>query len=196
MKHTSHLCYCRMPEFPLQSLPVLPRPLGTKPQATRKGWRHMTKNPKRKTPPHAGAPAEPLTLAEVLAALDRPGGLSGTRLRDLKSSTKRVAILLGNEPAAIPLDMAAISARLAAVNPAALSLTAKRFANVRSDFLAAVKASGVKPLKVELKSTLSPDWVDLFERLSGQRAHIGLSRLARYASAQGLGTQDVAEEDT
>ena len=154
----------------------------------------MTETHKRNTSPHAGAPAEPVTLAEVLAALDRPGGLSGTRLRDLKSATKRVAILLGNEPAAIPLDTAAISARLATVNPAAVGLTAKRFANIRSDFLAAVKASGVKPLKVELKSPLSPDWVDLFERLSGQRAHIGLSRLARYASAQGIVPEDVNDD--
>jgi integrase len=60
--------------------------------------------------------------------------------------------------------------------------------------LAAVKASGVKPLKVELKSPLSPDWVDLFERLSGQRAHIGLSRLARYASAQGIVPEDVNDD--
>ena len=86
-----------------------------------------------------------MTLAEVLAALDRPGGLSGTRLRDLKSAVKRVAALLGNEPAAIALDMGAISAGLAAVNPVAAGLTAKRFANIRSDFLAAAKASGVQP---------------------------------------------------
>src|SRR6202048_4119806 len=154
----------------------------------------MTKTPKRKTSPHAGAPAEPVTLAEGLAALDRPGGLSGTRRRDLKSATKRVAILLGNESAAIPLDMAAISARLATVNPAAVGLTAKRFANIRSDFLAGIKASGVKPLKVELKSPLSPDWVDLFERLSGQRAHSGLSRLARYASGRGIAPKDINDE--
>src|SRR5262249_18161656 len=145
------------------------------------------------TSPHAVA-RELVTLAEVLAALDRPGGLSGTRLRDLKSAVKRVAILLGNEPAAIPLDMAAISTRLATINAAVLGLTTKRFANIRSDFLAAVKASGVKPLKVELKSPLSPDWVDLFERVSGRRAHIGLSRLARYASAQGIVPKDINDE--
>jgi integrase len=154
----------------------------------------MTKNPKRKTPAHAAPAAEPVTLAEVLAALDRAGGPSGTRLRDLKSAVNRVAILVGNEPAAIPLDMAAISTRLATISPAALGLTTKRFANIRSDFLAAVKASGVKPLKVELKSPLSPDWIDLFERLSGRRAHIGLSRLARYASAQGIVPKDINGE--
>jgi len=84
----------------------------------------MSTKPRRKTPT---ALTEPVTLATVLTALDRAEGLSDTRLRDLKSATKRVAILLGNEPAAIPLDMAAISARLATINPAALGLTAKRW---------------------------------------------------------------------
>jgi integrase len=154
----------------------------------------MTKNPKRKTPTHAAIPAKPVTLAEVLAALNQASGLSDTRLRDLKSATRRVAILSGNEPAAIALDMGAIGARLATINPAALGLTAKRFANIRSDFLAAVKVSGVKPLKVELKSPLSPGWVDFFGRVSGRRAHIGLSRLARYASAQGIAPKDINDE--
>jgi integrase len=154
----------------------------------------MTKNPKRKTPPHAAASAEPVTLASMLAGLERPGGVSGTRLRDLKSAVKRVAALLGNEPAAIALDMGAISAGLAAINPVAAGLTPKRFANIRSDFLAAVKASGVSPVKAEAKSPLSLDWVDLFERLSGRRAHIGLSRLARYASGQGIAPKGVNDE--
>src|SRR5262249_39035737 len=101
----------------------------------------MTKNPKRKTLPPAAVPGRPVTLAEVLAPLDQASGLSVTRLRDLKSATKRVAIFLGDELAAIPLDMAAISAQLATINPVALGMTAKRFANIRSDFLAAVKAS-------------------------------------------------------
>jgi hypothetical protein len=33
---------------------------------------------------------------------------------------------------------------------------------------------------------LSHAWVDLFSRLAGRRAHLGLSRLARYASTQGI----------
>ena len=50
-----------------------------------------------------------MTLAAMLAALDRPGKLSATRLRDLRSAVKRVANLLGDEPAALPLDIAGIS---------------------------------------------------------------------------------------
>ena len=154
----------------------------------------MTKNPKRKTPPQAAASAQPVTLASLLAGLERPGGVSGTRLRDLKSAVKRVAALLGNEPAAIALDMGAISTGLAAINPVAAGLTAKSLANIRSDFLAAVKASGVSPVKLEAKSPLSPDWLELFECLSGRRAHIGLSRFARHASRRGIGPKEVTDE--
>ena len=147
----------------------------------------MTRKRQQNAP--APRPAGPVTLAGVLAALERDGKLTATRRRDLVSAVKRVAILLGNEPAAIPLDMAAISARLAAVNPVAVGLTTKSFANIRSDFLAAVKGSGLMPVEAEGKSPLSPAWVDLFARLSGRRAHIGLSRLARYASARGTRAQ-------
>jgi integrase len=151
----------------------------------------MPPKTKAKTTTAKGAPGQPLTLASVMAALDNSRNLGPTRLRDLRSAVKRVATMLGNEPAAIPFDMAAISARLAAVSPVAAGMTTKRFANIRSDFLAAVKASGMAPGKSAAKPTLTPAWVDLFRRLSGRRAHIGLSRLARYASSQGIEPQDI-----
>jgi integrase len=135
--------------------------------------------------------AEPITLATVLAALERLGTLSATRLRDLRSAVKRVSILLGNDPGGVDLDLSAISARLATISPIAAGMTAKRFANIRSDFLAAVKASGLMPVRVETKKTLSPAWVALFARLSGRRAHIGLSRLARHASGEGIEPRDI-----
>jgi hypothetical protein len=129
----------------------------------------------------------------VLAAVERKAKLTATRRRDLASGVRRIAGLLGNEPEAIPVDMAAISARLAAVNPVTVGITRKRFANIRSDFLAAVKAAGLVRANVKLtgKSVLSPAWVDLFAQLSGRRAHIGLSRLARFASARGLAPRDI-----
>ena len=115
-------------------------------------------------------PATPVTLAGVLAALERDGKLSATRKRDLVSAVKRIAILLGDEPAAIALDMPAISARLAAVNPVAVGLTAKTFANVRSNFLAAVKAAGLMPANALGKSPLSAAWTDLFAAAFGLAA--------------------------
>ena len=109
----------------------------------------------------------------------------------MRSAVTRVADLLGNEPEAIALDMEAIRAALAAISPLAAGMTAKRFANIKSDFVAAVKASGVKSIFVPVKKSISPEWEDLFKRLSGRRAHIGLSRLGRHASAKGVGPKDV-----
>jgi integrase len=150
----------------------------------------------KKSKPNATPVPKPLTLAELLAVLDRDRKLIGTRRRDAISAVKRVAALLGDEPAAIALDLAAISARLAAVNPVAVGLTAKTFANVRSNFLSSVKASGLVPFRLKSggKPVLSPAWLDLFARLSGRRAHIGLSRLARFASARGLAPKDINDE--
>jgi hypothetical protein len=94
--------------------------------------------------------------------------------------------LLAEEPAHIPLDLPAISARLGAVNPVAAGLTPKTVANLRSDLLAAVKASGLKPVERSAKTPLSAAWSNLMAQLSDKRAHIGLSRLACYASVRGI----------
>jgi integrase len=154
----------------------------------------MSKKPKTKSSPQRGsAPAESITLAAVVSSLEQ-SALNPTRLRDLRSAVKRVAILIGQEPAAIRLDLEAISSRLADINPVAAGMSAKRFANLRSDFLAAVKASGVATVSGGAKTPMSVDWVALFRRLSGRRAHIGLSRFARYASGEGIAPQHVNDE--
>ena len=127
----------------------------------------------------------------MLAAVERNTALSPTRLRDLRSSVIRVADLLGNVPARIALDLPTIAARLAAISPVAAGMTPKRFANVRSDFLAAVRASGLMPMRQWHKGRLAPAWRQLFARLSRRRAHLGLSRFARYASARGIDPEAV-----
>jgi integrase len=138
--------------------------------------------------------AEMPTLGTVRAGLDRLGALAGTRERDMQSAVRCVARLLGNEPDAIALDLEAISAGLGAISPLAAGLTAKRYANIKSDFLAAVKASGIKPVFVPVKKALSPEWVGLFKRLSGRRVHIGLSRFARHANGKGIAPKGVNDE--
>jgi hypothetical protein len=130
------------------------------------------------------------TLANVLTALENSAH-SETRRRDLRSGVKRVAALLGEDPSRIPLDLSAISAKLATVNPLAAGLTPKSLANIRSDFLAAVKASGLKTGKRKSKPPLSPAWSELMGRLSSMRLHIGLSRLARFASANEIKPSEI-----
>ena len=154
----------------------------------------MSKRPKSKEPSPDQAGAMPTTLASLLAALGRSETITATRQRDLRSAVTRVAGLLGNEPAAITLDMDAISGGLRAISPLAVGMTVKRFANIRSDFVAAVRASGMVPATAKAKKVLSPAWCELFKRLSGRRAHLGLSRFARYASANGIEPSAVNDE--
>jgi integrase len=142
---------------------------------------------KRKTNgPALGATDPTVTLADLLITLEHETSLSATRLRDLHSAVKRVAGLLGDEPGGIPLDLPAISTKLANVNPIAVGVSSKTLANLRSGFLTAVKVSGLKPVLRSVETQLSPAWAGLMAQLSGKRAHLGLSRFARHASAKGI----------
>lgn len=109
----------------------------------------------------------------------------------MQSAVKRVADLLGDEPAAILLDLPAIGTKLANVNPITVGVSAKTLANLRSGFLTAIKVSGLKLVQRSAKTPLSPAWVRLMGQLSGKRAHLGLSRLARYASANRIEPNEI-----
>ena len=115
-----------------------------------------------KTKPSTGGAAKPtaLTLADVLISLAEETSLSDTRLRDLQSAVKRVAEPLGQEPRAVPLDLPAISTKLARGNPIAVGVSAKTLANLRSGFLTAVKVSGLKLVQHSAKTPLSSAWPD------------------------------------
>ena len=82
--------------------------------------------------------------------------------------------------------MPSISARLAKLSAAAVGVSTKTFHNLRSDFLAAVKASGLHSARRSARVPLSPEWQALLQELSTRRAHLGLSRFARYASERGI----------
>jgi integrase len=131
------------------------------------------------------------TLRDVLHALKGNTRLSEIRRRDLCSAVRRVAFLLGDEPGRIVLNVPIIAAKLAAINPVAAELTNRRFVTVRSDFKAAVSASGLRPIPRVAKIPLNTGWKKLMAELSAKRTHLGLSRLARYASAKGLEPEEI-----
>jgi hypothetical protein len=65
--------------------------------------------------------------------------------------------------------------------------------HIRSDFLTAVRASGLIPTTKRNKG-LSPSWATLLQTLRGRRAHLGLSSLAHYASAEGIDRKDINDQ--
>jgi integrase len=131
------------------------------------------------------------TLADVDRKVADKDSLSVTRRRDLRSAISRVAALLGEEPAYLPLELNEVAARLATITPVAVGMTPKTLANVRSDFLAAVRQSGLMPVLASAKTQLSPAWAALMAQLPGKRHRLGLSRFAHYVSAATIEPGDV-----
>jgi len=153
----------------------------------------MRQTSKSKATSPIEANSGPITLASVLTSLDQAEG-AATRLRDALSATRRVAELLGDTPSAVVLDMPEIAVKLGRINPVAVGMTPKRLANIRSDFLAAVRMSGVSSIKAKPKGPLSPAWSELFSCLSERRAQIGLARFARHASTREIEPGDVTDD--
>ncbi len=151
----------------------------------------MTTQRKRKISAGGVGISPPTTLQEVLNAVEGNEALSVTRSRDLRSAVKRVAGLLGDDPTRIPLDLPTLSIKLAAVNPVFAGLTNKTFSNIKSDFIAAVKASEMTPVLSGTKQPLNADWTKLMAQFSSKRARIGLSQLARHVGALGIAPEDV-----
>jgi len=130
------------------------------------------------------------TLGDVRAAVAASITLSPIRIRDLTSALSCFCSLVDRQPHDVPLDLGAIRERLNAINPAAVGISPKRLANIRSDLLAAIAASGITPIKLARHKLTAP-WQALQDILKTKRRRIGLSRLSHYASAEALAPANV-----
>jgi integrase len=151
----------------------------------------MAHNPATKASGEGTSASTAITLQHLLDEMEGREALSVTRLRDMRSAVKRLAALLGEDPGRIPLNMSALSRKLAEVNPVAMGLTSKTFSNIKSDFIAAVKTAELTPLRHRTKAPLNAEWTSMLALLPGKRPRVGLSHLARYASALGIAPDEI-----
>jgi hypothetical protein len=131
-----------------------------------------------------------VTLQTVLDRLSANPALATSRRRDQRSAVTFFAKLMDQSPAAIPLDLAVIRKTLDTVVPARAKVSAKRWANLRSDLAAAIDASGLRPM---LKTAaLKPDqaWAGLLADADAPIAH-GLSRFGRWASLRRIAPEAI-----
>jgi len=129
------------------------------------------------------------TLATLQAVLDRLAvvdGLTDARRRDLASAVRCYAKIIGVPPAAIPLDLAAIRERLDAMVPAEAKVSAKRWANLRSDLAAAFAACGLMPIVKTAKVKPDAAWAVLLAPVADPAIRNGLSRFVRWATLRGI----------
>src|SRR5215216_3924532 len=139
------------------------------------------------------APAKEATLQDVFSRLPR-AELPASRLRDLQSAVRCFASLVQQEAASIPLDLREIRAALDSIAPAQANISAKRWANLRSDLAAAIHASGLRPMLTTAKLRLWPIWAALLRNVPDQGIRNGLSRFGRWASLRQISPNDVKDE--
>jgi integrase len=141
----------------------------------------------------ATATATIATLQGVLDRLAAETSLAASRRRDLRSAVTSFAKLKGQPPGAIGLDLAAIRETLDRMVPAAAKMSAKRWANLRSDLAAAIDASGLHPMLKTADLGLDATWTKLVKPVTDPRVRNGLSRFARWASLRGVAPDAVGE---
>jgi integrase len=127
------------------------------------------------------ASADPATLQDVLDRLS-DDGIADSRRRDLRSAVASFAKLVDKTPGLIPLDLAEIRRRLDSAVPAQAGVSAKRWANLRSDLSAAIAASGLRPILKTAQLELTGSWKQVLDGVQDRRIRNGLSRFARWAS--------------
>jgi hypothetical protein len=134
----------------------------------------------------------PATLVDVIQAI-RQTDLPDRRRQELISAVNTVARVLTRSVGEIPLDPRLLANRLAEVSPAAVDLSAGRWANAKSLFRAALSLVGdISPGRH--LSSLSPEWQVLWERLPVRTTKTRLSRFMHFASANGIGPDEVTTE--
>jgi integrase len=126
--------------------------------------------------------AGPLTLQSVLDQIAGSTGINENRKRDLRSAIISYGKLIDRPPSSIGLDLVEI--RHVLDNAGGVSkMSPKRRTNLRSDLASAVDVSGLLPMLRTSGIKLDPAWAALLQSTTSLRIRNGLSRLARWASA-------------
>jgi integrase len=136
-------------------------------------------------------PTQPATLQDVIDRLVDNAALSDSRKRDLRSGIVVYAKIVGEAPAAIPMDLASIRKTLDGVVPLQATVSRKRWANLRSDIAGAIAASGLQPMLKTFGVELDKVWAGLLDAANDMAVANGLSRLARWASLRHVSPEKI-----
>jgi hypothetical protein len=85
------------------------------------------------------------SLANLLVRVDQDQDLSPVRRRDLQSSLRSFARIVGSQPGLIAFDAARIRQLLRTAHPRRAGISAKRWSNIRSDLTLLWKRAAAAP---------------------------------------------------
>ncbi|MFB3087461.1 MAG: hypothetical protein ACE10E_03990, partial [Acidiferrobacterales bacterium] len=129
------------------------------------------------------------SLSDVHARVDAE--LAGTRRRDLLSALNTLARLMDVDLAQIRATPESVRALLARCNAVELGLTERRWRNVRSAVVSAVRKFGAISFAITELVPINAEWTDLIARAPVKHLRYGLARLARFCSAMAISPEAV-----
>ncbi len=129
------------------------------------------------------------SLADVCALVDAE--FTGTRRRDLLSGFNTLARVMGIDLCHIHATPKAVRTLLASRNAVELGLTERRWRNVRSGVVSAVRMFGAAPSAITQQVPINAVWTDLLGRAIAKHHRHGVARLARFCSAMAISPEAV-----
>jgi len=134
-----------------------------------------------------------MTLADVLSLLDQ-SGLTGTRRRDMISAIKRLCEMAGTMPASVAGKPPQVRELLSRIRPAAHSITAKSYSNLKSLLTAALQFADVIDPLGRGAASRHPEWQQLVTVIAGDpRLSNGLATFANWYANHNISPNAVSD---
>jgi integrase len=134
-----------------------------------------------------GDPRRQKTLADIMGSVSRAPDLREHRRRGILSALRTVARCLNKVPSDIPGYPGALQKELAEANYLQAGLSKRRWTNVRSLTLTALRVSGANIMPSRWQhSTFSPAWFALRQTCPSHYHLVGLSRFMNFCSSRGV----------
>ena len=169
--------------FPLDSQIIAKRPL---PLRARPGRLPFTPASPQPITVSDLAPPLPVTLAEVLQRLGNLTTMPFRKRRDTMTAVRAVSRVVGRPLHEITTAPAQLRPLLTKAAPAMALMAPRRWTAVQSLVLSALLALGIDVMPGRARNPLSPAWTTLSGHLTDKGSRLGVSRILRYFSREGI----------
>ena len=139
-------------------------------------------------------PNDVQTFTDVIGFVSKDTSVSENRRRDELSALRSMARLLGKGPEDIPANTAWLRQRLKQFHPRQAGISEKRFANIKSAVISALRRAGGGTRLVQAKGEMSESWSGLYGQIQDRNDGYKLSRFLRWLSAQAVAPENVSQK--
>ncbi len=141
------------------------------------------------------ASANQITMADLIELIIEDGALRLKRRRDLASSIRSFALVLGLNPSEIPANHWYYRERIKRIHPKQQArISKKRWQNIKSDVSFALRHMGIAEQQPRHLASFTPAWRQLADKLTNLSVRYGLSRFMHYCSAQSILPRSVDDQ--